>query len=135
MDLFSGLAVPPPGVLTAYFFGPGFGESAVLHMPDGRWVVIDCCVEDGVCLPAALLDQLGAQKIDLLILAHPDLDHVRGVELLLDGRDAGLLVHRADTAVSAARARAVSPRRSRGERSDPEVEQRVDRPLDRRWAA
>lgn len=62
-----------------YVLGPGVGESVVVRMPDGRTVVVDCCVDDGTNLPAALLDDLGVDHIDLLVLTHPDLDHVRGM--------------------------------------------------------
>jgi len=55
-----------------------FGDD--LPRPDGRrlFLVVDSCHSGGVNLPHGLLDHLGVKKIDLLVLSHPDLDHVRG---------------------------------------------------------
>jgi hypothetical protein len=80
-------AVPTPvrGELTIYVLGPGFGESQVLSMPDGRWVVVDCCRDEGRCLPLDLLEHLEASRVDLLVITHPDLDHINGMAALLDG--------------------------------------------------
>ncbi|WP_437738400.1 MBL fold metallo-hydrolase [Sorangium sp. So ce1335] len=63
-----------------YLLGPGFGESQVIAFPDGRWMVVDSCMRAGLNLPLALLRHLGCkEKIDLLAITHPDLDHIRGV--------------------------------------------------------
>lgn len=77
------LLSPTAGRLTVYLLGPSFGESQVLLMPDGRVVVVDACVEAGANLPAVLLDKLGRKRIDLLVITHPDLDHIRGLEELV----------------------------------------------------
>lgn len=82
-DPFADLPPPSPGELTLYAFGPGFGEAMVVHLPDGLWMVVDCCVHDGVNLPLALLDAFDVEQIDLLVLTHPDLDHIRGIDALL----------------------------------------------------
>jgi len=74
---------PPADRLTIYALGPGFGESQVVVLPDRRVVVVDACTYDGTNLPAALLRRLGVRSIDLLVLTHPDLDHVRGVAELV----------------------------------------------------
>ncbi|MCB9550585.1 MAG: hypothetical protein R3F65_10645 [bacterium] len=80
---FTGLPDPEPERLTLYGFGPGFGESLVLHLPDGLWMVVDGCVWKGINLPLALLDHFGQQEIDLLAVTHPDEDHIRGLDELL----------------------------------------------------
>lgn len=72
------------GALTVYLLGPGVGECMVLIMPDGRVVVLDTCERANVNLPARLLTDLGIKRIDLLIVTHPDLDHVKGLIELLD---------------------------------------------------
>lgn len=66
--------------LMLYVLGPGYGESVVVILPDMRVVVMDCCGDR----TSRLLDQLGVQQIDLLILSHPDLDHIRGIPRLLE---------------------------------------------------
>lgn len=81
--LFDGLPAPKPGVLTLYVFGPGFGESQVVALPDGKWMVIDSCVLDGVNLPLELLRHLDISAIDLLAVTHADLDHHQGLTELL----------------------------------------------------
>jgi hypothetical protein len=46
-------------------------------------VVVDSCERAGVNLPAQLLRDLKIPRIDLLVVTHPDLDHVKGlIELL-----------------------------------------------------
>jgi beta-lactamase superfamily II metal-dependent hydrolase len=75
----------PIGSLTIYVLGPGVGESIVLLMPDGRVVVVDSCERAGINLPALLLTRLGITQIDLLVVTHPDLDHVKGLTEILDG--------------------------------------------------
>ncbi|HEY1813841.1 MAG TPA: MBL fold metallo-hydrolase [Kofleriaceae bacterium] len=77
------LLSPATGRLTVYLLGPSFGESQVLLMPDRRVVVVDACVDGGTNLPAVLLDKLGLKQIDLLVITHPDLDHIRGLEELV----------------------------------------------------
>lgn len=70
---------PRPEQLVLYVLGPGFGESQVVAFPDGRWMVVDGCVRGGLNLTHALLDHLGCPGIDLLVITHPDLDHICGI--------------------------------------------------------
>lgn len=66
-----------------YLLGPGVGESVVLALPDGRFVVVDVCKQGTTNLPLALLKHLGARELDLLVVTHPDLDHVHGLGEIL----------------------------------------------------
>lgn len=75
---------PGPGKLVLYVMGPGFGESQVVAFPDGRWMVVDGCTRAGLNLPLMLLRTLGCPGIDLLVITHPDLDHIRGVPELIE---------------------------------------------------
>jgi beta-lactamase superfamily II metal-dependent hydrolase len=75
---------PEPDRLVLYVLGPGFGESQVIAFPDGRWMVVDGCVRAGLNLPLALLEHLGCRTVDLLVVTHPDLDHIRGVPQLIE---------------------------------------------------
>lgn len=91
-SLFEGLPSPPKGALTVYIFGPGFGEAQVVALPDGRWVVVDSCEmpvgsgEHGrVNLPLELLRHFEAPCIDLLVVSHPDKDHIKGLPRLISG--------------------------------------------------
>lgn len=77
--LFKGLPAPAQGSLTVYVFGPGFGESQVVALPDGKWMVVDSCVHHGVNLPLELLRHFDVPAIDLLAVTHADLDHYKGL--------------------------------------------------------
>lgn len=74
---------PVAGEFTLYLLGPGFGESVVMRLPEGGTVVVDCCTSGGRCLTLELLQDIGASEVALLILTHPDLDHVAGLNTLL----------------------------------------------------
>jgi hypothetical protein len=86
---FSGLAPASPGELSLFVLGSGFGESSVIVTPSGRVLVADVCVDGEKHLTSALLDELGLDRIDLLVVTHADLDHVRGLPALLAGRNVG----------------------------------------------
>lgn len=79
---------PVAGELTLYLLGPGVGESLVLCLPGGETVVVDCCVGGGTGT-LDLLQDLGRPRVDLLLLTHPDLDHVNGLDALLEWLCAG----------------------------------------------
>lgn len=83
MGCFAGLPHPRNGRLTLYALGPGFGESVVLCMPDGLWMVVDGCTCGDDNLPLALLDGIGQHDVDLLAITHPDEDHIRGLDAIL----------------------------------------------------
>lgn len=69
--------------LTAYVIGPGFGESVVIVLPGGEVVVVDSCRRDGANLTVALLGELEVEAVDLLVVTHPDLDHIGGLPELV----------------------------------------------------
>lgn len=83
--MFSQWPQPKTGELTIYMLGPGFGESMVLVLPNGEVVVMDCCSDGGSCLTLCLLQHLQKASVELLIVSHPDLDHVQGLDKLLKG--------------------------------------------------
>ena len=63
----------------------GQGDAAVLRTARGRWILFDAGPRFGsrdagrdVVLP--ILRRYGAQRIDLFVLSHPDLDHVGGFD-------------------------------------------------------
>ncbi len=81
------LPAPTAGHLILYALGPGVGESIVVVGPGEEVIVIDACVHNGENLPSRLLKHLGRARIDLLVLTHPDLDHVRGIAQLVKDHD------------------------------------------------
>lgn len=89
--LFDGLPPPTTGKLTLYALGPGIGESLVVSLPDGKWLVMDTCMQGDVTLPLALLEHFQARAIDLLVISHPDRDHYRGLPQIVSSLEVKLL--------------------------------------------
>lgn len=75
----------PDGRLHVYFLDVGQGDAILIQAPDGRQILVD-----GGPSPIALLNELGAvlpfwdRSLDLVVLTHPDSDHITGLISLLD---------------------------------------------------
>lgn len=75
----------PDGRLHVWFLDVGQGDAILIQTPDGRHILVD-----GGPSPSALLDQLGevlpywARSLDLVVLTHPDADHISGLIPLFD---------------------------------------------------
>lgn len=68
--------------------GPGYGESIVLHLGGGRWVIVDSCIGRGG-QPRALeyLDSIGVnptKAVDLVVATHWHDDHIRGMAKIVE---------------------------------------------------
>lgn len=95
----------PDGKLHVYFLDVGQGDAILIVAPDGRQVLVD-----GGPSPTALLNELGAvlpfwdRSLDLVVLTHPDVDHITGLIPLLDRYRVGqvLDVPQSDAAQEAA---------------------------------
>ena len=79
----------PPGknVFEITLFGPGYGESVVLHVGNGAWIVVDSCI-DQKNTPVAIdyLNRLGvdpAEAVTLVVATHWHDDHIRGMARLV----------------------------------------------------
>ena len=86
-------APPDPAEIEVAMFGPGYGESILVHTGDGEWLVIDSFL-DPDRRPSALayLERLGhdpAEAIKLIVATHWHDDHIRGMGRLVEaGRSA-----------------------------------------------
>lgn len=75
----------PDGRLHVYFLDIGQGDAILIQAPDGRQILVD-----GGPNPIALLNELGDvlpfwdHSLDLVVLTHPDSDHITGLLPLLD---------------------------------------------------
>jgi hypothetical protein len=70
-------------------FGPGYGEAIALHIGEGKWILVDSCLEPDSNLPASLhylhslnVDVEGAVK--LIVATHWHDDHIRGISNVLN---------------------------------------------------
>jgi Metallo-beta-lactamase superfamily len=64
-------------------FGPGYGESVLVHLGANRWLIVDSCIDGTSGRPAALeyLDRLGVDastSVLYLVATHWHDDHVGG---------------------------------------------------------
>lgn len=94
----SEVAEPPAAdELEVSVFGPGVGESIVVHLGHGDWMVVDSCLNPRTRRPAAL-EYLGTIGVDvgsavkLLVLTHWHDDHVRGAGKILEQAHAAQVV-------------------------------------------
>lgn len=74
--------------ISVTFFGPGFGESIVVHVGDRNWIIIDSCLNDAK-EPAALayLREIGVDlltEVKLILATHWHDDHIKGLSDTLD---------------------------------------------------
>ena len=71
--------------LYVFVLGPGTGESIVLRLPSGDWVVIDSYKPSmDVPLAVHVLKKYEVRKLGALVLTHPHEDHYLGMPELLD---------------------------------------------------
>jgi hypothetical protein len=66
---------PTPDQLEVTLIGPGYGECAVVHLGNGRWMIVDSCIDKPSATPAAIkhLSELGIrpeESVDLIIMTH-----------------------------------------------------------------
>lgn len=64
--------------------GPGYGESVVIHIGKGVWIIVDSCLDADRKTPSALkyLEGIGldpAQVVELVVATHWHDDHIRGI--------------------------------------------------------
>lgn len=81
--MLEGWGAPSPTEIELSVFGRGHGESIVLHVGDGNWIVVDSLRDsDKACVPLKYLEHLGvniAQKVRLVAASHWHDDHIKGL--------------------------------------------------------
>mgnify|MGYP001039830099 CR=1 FL=1 len=65
-------------------FGPGYGESIVIHVGNNDWIIVDSCINPSSGKPAPLeyLERIGvdpATSVSLIVATHWHDDHIRGL--------------------------------------------------------
>jgi len=97
-----GLRGSPDGRLHIFFLDVGQGDAIFIHTPDGRQILVD-----GGPNPDSLLDELGDvmpfwdRGLDLVVLTHPDADHMNGLLVVPERYRIGQVVDSTLTAGSA----------------------------------
>ncbi len=96
LALVPGLHIPHSGAgrLTLHFVDVGQGDAAVLRTPHGHFVVIDAGPRDerfdaGARRVVPLLEREGAATVDVFVASHAHLDHVGGLEAVLEAVPVG----------------------------------------------
>jgi beta-lactamase superfamily II metal-dependent hydrolase len=79
---------PSTDQLEISIFGPGVGEGVVVHVGDGKWLVVDSCLNSSTRRPAALeyLEDIGVaveRDVAAVVLTHWHDDHTRGASEIL----------------------------------------------------
>ena len=77
------------GVLELVVLDVGQGDAALLRSPGGRWVLVDAgprtrTFDAGARTVLPFLRRRGVQALELLLLTHPDMDHVGGAASILE---------------------------------------------------
>jgi len=83
----------PDGLLHVYLLDVGQGDAILVVTPNGRRMLVD-----GGPSPSAVLDGLGRRlapwdrRLDVVVLTHPDADHVGGLTAVLGRYEVGAIV-------------------------------------------
>ncbi|WP_026770539.1 MBL fold metallo-hydrolase [Asinibacterium sp. OR53] len=76
------------GEITLLGTGGGYGESAVVHLGNNRWLIIDSCINPITrrALPLEYLQKIGVSMSDvcLIICTHWHDDHILGIAAVLE---------------------------------------------------
>jgi competence protein ComEC len=76
------------GVLELVVLDVGQGDALLLRSPKGRWILVDAgpkteSFDAGARVVLPYLRRRGVTNLDLLVLTHPDMDHVGGAGAIL----------------------------------------------------
>lgn len=87
MDL-KNYQTPQPDEFQLLLFGPGYGESILIHIGSNKWIIIDSCIfENGEPAPIKFLQDAGidpSTAVTLIIATHWHDDHIRGMSKIVE---------------------------------------------------
>ena len=76
----------PPDIdqVELVLFGPGYGESVLVHLGSNEWIIVDSCMASGSSVPAPIwyLQNIGvdpASAVKLIVATHWHDDHIKGM--------------------------------------------------------
>jgi beta-lactamase superfamily II metal-dependent hydrolase len=80
-------SVPDSNDLEVSVFGPGFGECIAIHLPGGKWILVDSCRNsEGQPATLAYLREMGVEAgsdVAMVVASHWHFDHVDGIAELV----------------------------------------------------
>jgi glyoxylase-like metal-dependent hydrolase (beta-lactamase superfamily II) len=84
---------PVPEEIEVSIFGPGKGESVLVHLGSNDWIIVDSCINRRTRgLPALdYLDRIGvdaSSHVRLVVATHAHDDHFAGISEMLERCDA-----------------------------------------------
>lgn len=90
--MWNSLGAPPnANEVEVTVMGPGYGESVVVHLGNGEWLIVDSCVDSvdpqKPSAPLKYLRQLGVQveqAVKFIVVSHWDDDHVKGISEVVE---------------------------------------------------
>ena len=79
---------PSADEIEVVLFGPGYGESIVVHLGDDSWVIVDSCINsEGKPRALEYLESIGvnpAKAVDVVVATHWHDDHIRGIATVVE---------------------------------------------------
>lgn len=85
-SVFSDLPEGGNGVLNIYFLDIGQGDCSIIHLPDGKFMIIDSGNNDAKSRNKIkqITDELNISRFDYLLLTHADSDHCGSMRYVVD---------------------------------------------------
>jgi beta-lactamase superfamily II metal-dependent hydrolase len=82
------LNTPNNNTVEVSIFGPGVGEALCVHLGDGKWLIVDSCLNPETKQPASLeyLKQIGVNceaDVVMIVITHWHDDHIRGMATIV----------------------------------------------------
>ncbi|MBN2443092.1 MAG: MBL fold metallo-hydrolase [Spirochaetales bacterium] len=86
-----GIKIDPPekDEFEISLFGPGFGESIVIHIGNNNWVIIDSCIHPSLHDPIPLdylkkINVNPVESVKLIVATHWHDDHIKGISDIVE---------------------------------------------------
>lgn len=84
-----GNSAPADNELEISIFGPGRGESILVHLGEGKWIVVDSCINsaDGTVPALKYLERIGVDvttAVQLVVATHAHDDHIAGIARVVE---------------------------------------------------
>ena len=91
------------GTLEIVFLSVGQGDAVAIRSPAGRWVLVDTgprgrSWDAGARVVLPYLRRRGVDRLEALVLTHPDLDHIGGAEVIAEAFDPRFIMDPAQAA-------------------------------------